>query len=124
MIVSNGRKCYAYIPDSLDDNIRVIDTDTLALFKTISITDSLTELKGMAVDPAGVYAYAANAGSNYIKSIDPLTMSVIGGKSVQGRPKHLAMAPDGRFLYLTSGVSLWDPRRRQICRIDLYTVWW
>ncbi len=76
MIVSSGRKCYAFIPDSTDKTVRIIDTDTNALFNTITVTGTGNSLQGVAAEESGVYVYVADAGSTRLLQIDPLTMAI------------------------------------------------
>jgi hypothetical protein len=112
VIVTSGKKCYAYIPDATDKNIRIIDTDTYTVYKTIPVTGSLTSLQGVATEPSRVFNYVADTGTTKILRIDPLTMNVneelSQTGSFQGKPKHMAVAPDGRHIYTTSSVPMWE----------------
>ena len=54
VIVSSGRKCYAFTPDSTDKTVRIVDTDTNALFKTINVSGTGTSLQGVAAEESGV----------------------------------------------------------------------
>ncbi len=111
--VFSGIRYYAYIPDYSDKKIRIIDTNTGAIQKTIDITGTTTNLQGVNADPSGVYTYIAESGSTRIIKIDPLTMTkveeLVLTANFQGKPKHIALSPDGCYLYATSSVPLWDP---------------
>ncbi len=114
VIVSSGRKCYAFIPDSTDKTVRIIDTDTNALFKTINLSGTGTSLQGVAAEESGVYVYVADAGLTSLMQIDPLTMTVSNtlrlDGNFQGKPRHVAVAQDGCYVYTTSSAPFWDPQ--------------
>jgi len=111
--VFRGIKYYAYIPDAADKKLRIVDTDTGLILKTIEMIGANTILQGVAAEPSGIFTYVADAGTTRIIKIDPLTMANVGELpltgSFQGNPRHLSLAPDGRFLYATSSVPLWNP---------------
>ncbi len=113
VLVSSGRKCFAFIPDSTDKNVRVIDTDTNALLGTIAVAGTATGLQGVAAEESGVYVYVADTGSTRLLRIDPLTMAIVNElpltAAFQGKPRHAVAAPDGRYVYATSSVPMWDP---------------
>lgn len=111
--VSTEKTCYAFIPDASDKKIRIINTNTNTLFKTIEISDTNAKLQGIGAEKSGVFIYAVDTEQTKLFKIDPLTMTVAGTLSLtasfQGSPKTIAVAPDGCYLYLTSSVPLWDP---------------
>lgn len=113
VIVSSGRKCYAFIPDSTDKTVRIIDTDTNAHFKTITVSGTGTILQGVAAEESGVYVYVADASLTSLLQIDPLTMKISNTLTLdgnfQGKPKHVAVAQDGCHVYTTSSAPFWDP---------------
>ena len=113
LTVFSGIKYYAYISDAADKKLRIVDTDTGLMLKTIDVIGTSTSLQGVAAEPSGVFTYVADAGTTRIIKIDPLTMTNIGELpltgSFQGSPRHLALAPDGCFLYTTSSVPMWNP---------------
>ncbi|MDD4051825.1 MAG: hypothetical protein PHR28_08010 [candidate division Zixibacteria bacterium] len=93
VIVSSGRKCYAFIPDSTDKTVRIIDTDTNVLFKTITVSGTGLSLQGVAAEESGVYVYVADAGLTSLLRIDPLTMTISNTLTLtgnfQGKPRHV-----------------------------------
>ncbi len=111
--VFSGIRYYAYIPDYFDKKIRIIDTNTGIIQKSIDITGTTTNLQGVSAESSGVYTYIAESGSTRIIKIDPLTMTKADELAMtanfQGKPKHIALAPDGCYLYTTSSVPLWNP---------------
>lgn len=111
--VFSGIRYYAYIPDFYDKKIRIIDTNTGAICKTIEIAGTSTNLRGVSTDPSGVFAYVADAGATRIIQIDPLTMAKVNELATtanfQGKPKHIAASADGCYLYATSSVPMWNP---------------
>ncbi len=113
VIVSKGRKCYAFIPDSTDKTVRIVDTDTNVLFKTITVSGTGSSLQGVAAEESGVYVYVADAGLTSLLRIDPLTMTICDTLALdgnfQGKPKHVAVAQDGCHVYTTSSAPFWDP---------------
>jgi hypothetical protein len=111
--VFSGIRYYAYIPDYYEKKIRIIDTNTGAVCKTIEIAGASTNLQGVAAEASGVFAYVVDTGTTRIIKIDPLTMTNAGQLSLtanfQGKPKHIAISPNGCYLYATSSVPMWDP---------------
>ena len=75
--VFSGIRYYAYIPDFFDKKIRIIDTNTGAICKTIEIARTNTNLQGVSTDSSGVFAYVADTGTTRIIQIDPLTMAKV-----------------------------------------------
>jgi len=111
--VFSGIRYHAYIPDFFDKKIRIIDTNTGSICKTIEIAGTSTNLQGVSTDPSGVFAYIADTGTTRIIQIDPLTMDKVNELATtanfQGKPKHIAASADGCYLYATSSVPMWDP---------------
>lgn len=111
--VFSGIRYYAYIPDYSDKKIRIVDTNTGVVQKSIDIIGTTTNLQGVSADLSGVYTYIAESGSTRIIKIDPLTMTKVDELAMtanfQGKPKHIALASDGCYLYATSSVPLWNP---------------
>ena len=113
LTVFSGIKYYAYIPDATDKKLRIVDTDTGLILKTIDVIGTSTSLQGVAAESSDVYTYVADAGTTRIIRIDPLTMAKVGelplAGNFQGSPRHLSLAQDGCFLYATSSVPMWNP---------------
>lgn len=105
---------FAYVPNSDDGTVSVIDTATDTVVATVPVGQAPI---GVAVHPAGTYAYVTNRGDGSLSVIDTRTNAVSATLSV-GADGGVAVHPDGRSVYLTAGrgVSVLDTATNQVIR--------
>ncbi len=88
-------KCYAYIPNSYDGTVSVIDTLTNQIATTISVG---SEPKGVALSPDKTRAYISLR--DYVAILDTNTNTLLDKISVPGANKYMAIHANGIFLYI------------------------
>ena len=94
---------FAYITNSGDDTVSVIDTATNTVITIIPVGRSPY---GVAVHPNGLTVYVTNSSDGTVSVIDTATNKVVDTILVGDGPVYaVAMAPDGSFLYATGGYS-------------------
>jgi YVTN family beta-propeller protein len=93
---------YAYITNSRDNNVSVIDTVTNVVIATVDVGYSPW---GVAVNPAGTKAYVTNSGSDSVSVIDITTNTVTAAVNVESSPLGVAINPAGTKVYVTNGGS-------------------
>ena len=90
----------------------VIDTATDTVVATVPVGQAPI---GVAVHPAGTYAYVTNRGDGSLSVIDARTNTVSATIGVGGYG--VAVHPDGRSVYLTGkGISVLDTATNQVVR--------
>lgn len=96
---------YAYISNSADGSISVIDTADHKLIDTISGLG--TNLEGVAISPTGNYVFVASLDDQIVLMLDTSTNSIRKeiGLPEGVSPWGVAVSPDGKFLYLTANES-------------------
>lgn len=102
---------FAYIPNSGDDTVSVIDIATNTVVDTIVVGPNPI---GIAWHPDGSRIYIANNGTdgnnNTISVIDPTTNTVIDEFVAGPGPEGLMVHPDGKSLYVsTPGLHFLPP---------------
>src|SRR5712671_2966241 len=90
----------AYIPNSVDHNVSVIDTATNTVIGS-PIPVGLNP-RGVAVTPDGSKVYVANRGNNTVSVIATATNTVTATISVGPRPVGVAVTPDGSKVYVAN----------------------
>ena len=94
---------FAYVPNSVSNNVSVIDTTTNTVVATIPVGQTPF---GVAVDSQTVltFVYITNAGptSNSVSVIDVNTNTVIATIPVGTRPVGVAVTPDKSFVYVAN----------------------
>jgi YVTN family beta-propeller protein len=90
---------FAYITNSLDNNVSVIDTALNTLVTTVTVG---TDPNGVAVNPTGAFAYVANRGSNNVSVINIATNIVVATVPVGGGPLGVAVNPAGTRVYVAN----------------------
>ena len=93
---------YAYVPNSMDNNISVIDTATNKVIASVSVGD---QPYGIAITPDGKKVYVANQGSNTVSVIDAVNLTVTAAVPVGISPLGVAVSPDGTKIYITNSGS-------------------
>ncbi len=99
-MLPNGK--YAYVANSLDNTVSVIDTSTNKVTDTIKNTGSGGYL---VASPDGKYVYATNYGSDpgSVSVIDTTTNSIVTKIPVSGlsygETGWIAISPDGNRVY-------------------------
>jgi YVTN family beta-propeller protein len=91
----------AYITNSGDNTVSVIDTTTDTVTATIPVGNSPY---GVAVTPDGNRVYITNEGDNTVSVIDTTTNTVTATIPVGGLPEGVAVSPDGSRVYTSGGV--------------------
>lgn len=90
---------YAYISNSGDNTVSVIDMSANSVTKTVSVGK---KPYGVAVHPEGTYAYVANFGSHSVSVINTAKYTVAGTISVGTNPYGIAVNPAATFAYVTN----------------------
>ena len=90
---------YAYITNSDDNTVSVIDTATNNVTATVPVG---TYPCGVAVTPDGTKVYVANNGSNTVSVIDTATNNVTATVPVGSYPRGVAVTPDGTKVYVAN----------------------
>jgi YVTN family beta-propeller protein len=90
---------FAYITNSGDNTVSVIDTAT----NTVTATVTVGALPfGVAVTPDGARVYVTNFGSDNVSVIDTATNTVTATVTVGGLPFGVAVTPDGARVYVAN----------------------
>ena len=89
----------AYITNSVDGTVSVIDPTTNTVVMTIPVG---RKPFGVAVTPDGNTVYIANSGDGTVSVIDTPTNTVIGSIAVGTDPVGVAVTPDGKTVYVTN----------------------
>ncbi|MGZ3810415.1 MAG: YVTN family beta-propeller repeat protein [Mucilaginibacter sp.] len=87
---------YAYITNSNDNSVSVVDIQTRQVVAVIGVG---LAPQGVAVSPDGTRVYVANSGSDNISVIDALTNSVIALIQVGSNPIGITINADGSRVY-------------------------
>jgi YVTN family beta-propeller protein len=90
---------YAYISNSGDNTVSVIDMSTNSVTKTVSVGKNPY---GIAVHPEGTYAYVANFSSNSVSVINAAKHTVEKTISVGTNPYGIAVNPAATLAYVTN----------------------
>jgi YVTN family beta-propeller protein len=93
---------FAYIANSGDDTVTVINTSTKAIELTLAVGD---EPISAAVTPDGKFVYVVNFSSDNVSVIDTSTNTVITTIGVGTGPFGVAVSPDGKFAYVSNDTS-------------------
>lgn len=96
------RFVYAYVTNSGDNTVSVIDTATNTVTDTIHTGNSPYEI---SASPAGKKVYVANWGSSTVSVIDTSTNNVTATVDTRASPGGVAVSPDGTALYVTNVVN-------------------
>jgi YVTN family beta-propeller protein len=92
---------FAYITNSGDNTVSVIDTATNAVTATIAVGGNPF---GVAVHPDGAIVYVTNSADNTVSVIDAATNTVTATIPVGDGPVYgIAVTPDGSNLYVAAG---------------------
>ncbi|HII91418.1 MAG TPA: PKD domain-containing protein, partial [Methanosarcina sp.] len=90
---------YAYITNSGDNNVSVIDTATNKVTAMIPVGNYPM---GVAVTLDGKKVYVANSNSNTVSVIDATKNKVTATIPVGNYPSGVAVSPDGKRIYVTN----------------------
>jgi YVTN family beta-propeller protein/cysteine-rich repeat protein len=97
---------FAYIPNSGDDTVSVIDTATDTVVDTIPIPGPQPETAAVSADGTRVYVGDSGGFGGKIHVIDAATNTVLTSVSVFSGIAHLAISPDGAYVYGAGGMSV------------------
>jgi YVTN family beta-propeller protein len=96
------RLVYAYVTNSGDNTVSVIDTASNAVTDTIPAGNSPYEI---SASPEGKKIYVANWGSGTVSVIDTSENNVTATVDTGASPGGVAVSPDGTALYVTNVVN-------------------
>ena len=99
LMSTTGAAPYAYVTNSEDNTVSVIDTATNTVTATVPVGSYPW---GVAVSPDGTKVYVANEGSNTVSVIDTATNTVTATVDVGINPLGVAVSPDGTKVYVTN----------------------
>ena len=85
-------KPWAYIANTVDGTVSVIDTESFATIATVTVG---TEPQAVVSSPNGRFVYVANANDNTVQVIDTNTNGVVATIPVGRSPRALAITNDG-----------------------------
>ncbi len=97
-----GAGPFAYVANSLDGTVSVIDGSTNSIVATIPV-GSLPG--GIAISPDGAFAYVTNSGSDGVSVIATASNTVVATVPVGENPHGVAITPDGSFAYVSNNGS-------------------
>jgi len=106
---------FAYVTNTLDGTISVVNTALNAAVATVSI-GSMARPRGIAVTPDGSQAYVANRSAGSVSVIDLSSNVVIHTIPVPGSPTGVAINPSGTFAFVTKAANA------QVAQIDVQAV--
>lgn len=90
---------YAYISNSADDTVSVINTSDNTVTATVSVGD---EPWGVAVDPDGDYVYVTNKSGANVSVISTYYNTVTATIDVGSDPWGVAVTPNGDYIYVAN----------------------
>src|SRR5262245_12158139 len=92
----------AYITNSGDNTVSVIDTTSNTVAATIPVGSGAG---GVAVTPDGSTVYVANQGDNTVSVIDTTSNTVAATIPVGNEPFGVAVTPDGSTVYVANFID-------------------
>jgi len=92
----------AYVTNSFDDTVSVIDTATNTVVATVAVGDGPS---GVAVSPDASRVYVTNATDDTVSVIDTATNTVVATVAVGDGPSGVAVSPDGSRVYVSNFVG-------------------
>jgi YVTN family beta-propeller protein len=100
VLTGDAEAALAYITNSGDGTVSVIDTTNNTVVNTIPVG---RKPFGVAVTPDDSKVYIANSGDNTVSVIDTATNTVTGSPIAVGTdPVGVAVTPDGKTVYVTN----------------------
>ena len=90
---------FAYVTNSYDSTVSVIDTATNAVVATVPVG---LNPEYLAVTPDGTHVYVANQVSNTVSVIGTATNRVVATIPVGTFPVYVAVTPDGTKVYVSN----------------------
>jgi YVTN family beta-propeller protein len=100
---------FTFIANFGSDNVSVIRTysDISSNIVIERVREIVVGWKpyGIAVDPAGAYAYVTNSADGTVSKIDLGTYAVVSTISVGSNPMGIAVSPDGTHVYVVNNSS-------------------
>jgi gliding motility-associated-like protein len=100
IIVNPASLGYAYIANSISNDVSVIKTATMSVITTIPVGQGPT---GVSVSPDGSRVYIPNQRSNTVSVISTATNKVISTITIAGfGPTNVSVSPDGTRLYVVN----------------------
>ncbi|MBS0628471.1 MAG: beta-propeller fold lactonase family protein [Verrucomicrobia bacterium] len=101
LLTGQGFANFAYVTNTSDGTVSVIDTDTNIVVTTIVVGNSP---QAVAISPNGNYAYVTNYNDNSVSVIDTQTYNVINTitDSSFNNPLGIAFTPNGTRAYVAN----------------------
>lgn len=93
---------FAYIANSGDDTVTVINTSNNNVETTVGVGD---EPISAAVTPDGKFVYVTNFMSNNVSVINTFSNTVVQTVGVGQGPFGVAVSPDGKYAYVSNDTS-------------------
>lgn len=90
----------AYVADSTDNSVSLIDMASRAIIDTIPVGNAPSDL---VINPTGTKLYVINGGEGTISVIDAVESTVTATIPTDTTQSVLALDPEERYLYLASG---------------------
>jgi YVTN family beta-propeller protein/cysteine-rich repeat protein len=106
LVASAAAAPFAYVPNSGDNTVSVIDTATDTVTATIPIAGAQPQTAAVSANGSRVYVGDLGGFGGKIHVIDAATNAVIASPSVFSGIFHLAISPDGSAVYGAGGSSV------------------
>lgn len=97
---------FAYIPNSGDNNLSVIDTATDTVVATVALSANLPQTAAVSADGMRVYASGLGGAGGRVDVINAVTNSIAASIPTFGGISALAISPDGTRLYGPGGSTV------------------
>ena len=96
---ASGGGYNAYVTDSRQNQVYVIDTATNTITATVPVGAGP---RGVAATPDGSRVYVADHSGAAVSVLDPASATVVSTIPVAGAPSFVAVSPDGRKAYVSN----------------------
>ena len=93
-----------WVANQDDATLTLLDGETLAILKTIALPRA-SRPYGVCFDPAGHSAYVTLEAVGAVLKLDPATGTILDRLSLFPTPRGIAVAPDGKTLWVTRFIS-------------------
>ena len=101
-IVIDSNDTYAYVTNFEGNDVRVVNTTTLEIEKTLS---GIPDVRAISVDKEGKYLYGASSSGDTINVVDIASGEVVKTIAVGEEPYGSALSPDGTLILTGEKVS-------------------
>ncbi len=101
-IVIDSNDTYAYVTNFEGNDVRVVNTSTLEIEKTLS---GIPDVRAISIDKEGKYLYGASSSGDTINVVDIASGEVVKTIAVGEEPYGSALSPDGTLILTGEKVS-------------------